>query len=47
MDQKAIHDHGYDKGLEEGLKQGLTQGIETGTKKEKLEIAKKNKNRKN
>lgn len=41
MDQKAIHDHGYDKGLEEGMKQGLTQGIETGTKKEKLEIAKK------
>ena len=41
MDQKAIHDHGYDKGLEEGIKQGLTQGIETGAKKEKLEIAKK------
>ena len=37
MDQKAIHDHGYDKGLEEGMK----QGIETGSKKEKLEIAKK------
>ena len=41
MDQKAIHDHGYDKGLEEGMKQGVEQGIETGIKKEKSEIAKK------
>ena len=42
MDQKAIHDHGFDKGLEEGIK----QGIETGSKKEKIEIAKKMKAKK-
>ena len=41
MDQKAIHDHGYDKGLEEGIKQGIKRGIESGLKKEKIEIAKK------
>ena len=25
MDQKAVHDHGFDQGLEQGLKQGLEQ----------------------
>ena len=32
MDQKAIHDHGYDKGLEVGIEQGILQ--------QKIEIVK-------
>lgn len=38
MDQKAIHDHGYDKGIEAGIEQGI--------KKEKIETAKKMKAKK-
>ena len=44
MDQKAIHDHGYDKGLEvgieQGIRQGIKQGIEQGIFKQKIEMIK-------
>ena len=41
MDQKAIHDHGYDKGLEKGIEQGIKQG----TVQNQKEIAQKMKSK--
>ena len=41
MDQKAIHDHGYDKGLEKGIEQGIKQGIQQGAVQNQKEIAQK------
>ena len=45
MDQHAIEAHGFDKGLEQGISQGITQGIAQGIAQEKIEIAKKMKNK--
>lgn len=45
MDQKAIHDHGFDTGFEEGFEDGFEDGLEQGMKQVFQKVACKMKNK--